>query len=379
MWWKWTSSINGVVEFTPTTLVDGDTDTAAVSVFTGTDLESLEKVVEAEGSQSVTFQAFEDVTYYLRIVPGLTTFGAWFGHTIELDWVQDTTGRPLNDSLSNATLLTGATGSIGGTNANATLETGESGDGVASVWYQWNAPSRPPSGDDLELEVTAAFPTVLEVYSAAPVGSMPGFATTSPASLQLWGTSTDGTLTIPDVTYGLNRRLYVRVAGQEIGDEGTFTLDWAYPDYVEPAAPDNDHYADATALTGTTGSLVGTTFGATVEAGEDDEGPSVWYRFDAPSYGTLTVLVTSTTLGTSDVILVQAWRPPILIGTSVQTTSTVDTLVLTVHTGDDIRIRVSGTEENFTIGWTFTTLFEPVPEEWDPVSGGQQHLSGTFF
>src|SRR3712207_2098533 len=52
---------------------------------------------------------------------------------------------PSNDNLAAATVISGATGTISGTNVEATGETGEGAHGSGgpnrSVWYTWTAPS----------------------------------------------------------------------------------------------------------------------------------------------------------------------------------------------------------------------------------------------
>lgn len=44
---------------------------------------------------------------------------------------------PANDDFANAQLITGDTGTVNGTNVNATTESGEPGPAGASVWYAW--------------------------------------------------------------------------------------------------------------------------------------------------------------------------------------------------------------------------------------------------
>jgi hypothetical protein len=59
-------------------------------------------------------------------------------------------------------------------------------------------------------------------------------------------------------------------------------------------APENDHFADATPLTGVSDSVGGTTVGASTEPGEpahagQSGGSSVWYRWDAPATGSVRI------------------------------------------------------------------------------------------
>lgn len=84
-------------------------------------------------------------------------------------------------------------------------------------------------------------------------------------------------------------------------------LDWlvtgGYASVPGTARVANDDQADAEVLAGATGSVAGTTVGATAEAGEPAHGPngphaSVWYRFVAPTAGTLTLDTEGSTFDT---------------------------------------------------------------------------------
>jgi hypothetical protein len=46
---------------------------------------------------------------------------------------------PANDNFVNAQVITGSSGTVSGTNVNATTEVGEPGFAGASVWYAWNS------------------------------------------------------------------------------------------------------------------------------------------------------------------------------------------------------------------------------------------------
>ena len=62
---------------------------------------------------------------------------------------------------------------------------------------------------------------------------------------------------------------------------------------LPPSAPPNDNFANATYISGASGNIDGTTINATFESGEphpiSSGGASVWYRWVAPSNGTLTI------------------------------------------------------------------------------------------
>src|SRR5258706_4558277 len=82
---------------------------------------------------------------------------------------------PANDNFANAQAISGCSGSVAGTNLNATKESGEpshspdNNQGGASVWYQWQAPVTS------SVTITTAgsnFDTVLAVYTGPSVSSM---------------------------------------------------------------------------------------------------------------------------------------------------------------------------------------------------------------
>ncbi len=80
---------------------------------------------------------------------------------------------PANDSFANATVLTGGSGSIEGTNAYATKESGEpnigGNPGGPSVWFTWTAPS---SGWFSFGTQGSTFDTLLAVYVGTAVNQL---------------------------------------------------------------------------------------------------------------------------------------------------------------------------------------------------------------
>src|SRR5207244_6219758 len=78
-----------------------------------------------------------------------------------------------NDAFVNAQSISGASGSVTGSNANATKESGEpyhAGDaGGRSVWYYWTAPG---SGSVTIDTVGSTFNTLLGVYTGGSVSGL---------------------------------------------------------------------------------------------------------------------------------------------------------------------------------------------------------------
>ncbi len=80
---------------------------------------------------------------------------------------------PVNDNFAGATLITGASASVSGTNVNATKETGEPNHagnaGGKSVWWTWTAPA---SGNVVIDTNGSTFDTLLGVYTGTAVNAL---------------------------------------------------------------------------------------------------------------------------------------------------------------------------------------------------------------
>lgn len=214
---------------------------------------------------------------------------------------------PANDAFSAAQVISGSTGSVAGTNVDATKEAGEpdhAGDtGGASVWFTWTAPATATIGFDTC--TSTDFDTLLAVYSGSEANGLVPIASSDEACGSQSRLRFDA---VAGTTYRVaidGYNLYGQVAA------GSFTLTWGPP----PPPPANDAFAAATTITGSSGSISGTNVGATEEAGEPDHADipgdaSVWYRWTAPSSGrvlldtcsgtdfdTLLAVYTGTTVG----------------------------------------------------------------------------------
>jgi hypothetical protein len=137
------------------------------------------------------------------------------------------TGVPDNDAFANAQALSGPSGSLSGTNANATKEVNEpdhARPGGKSVWYRWTASRTADAsfdtwGSDID--------TLLAVYTGTAVNALTPISANNDA---------DG--------YGVRSKLYFSaVAGTEYriavdgnnGASGNITLNWN----TSPLAPSN--------------------------------------------------------------------------------------------------------------------------------------------
>ena len=140
VWYVWTAPAEGLFSFDTCgsgfdTLLAVYTGTA-VDLLAGTEAESDDDTCGA-GSQ-VFFTAVAATQYRIAIDGFNGATGA-----VVLTWGQ--VAPPANDSFASAVPITGASGSVGGSNAGATKEPGEPNHagnaGGASVWYAWTAPA----------------------------------------------------------------------------------------------------------------------------------------------------------------------------------------------------------------------------------------------
>ncbi len=152
------------------------------------------------------------------------------------------------------------------------------------------------------------------------------------------------------------------------------------------SGPPNDHFAGAIALAGTSGSTVGSNTNATVESGEPahaNRGPnaSIWYRYTAPSNGTLTVGTCGSSFDTVLAVYTgTAVSALTLIASNDDACGAQSRLVSPVVSGTTYRIAVAGynTETgNVTLTWSLAPG-GPVNDHFadaQPLSGA----SGSFY
>src|SRR5262249_7167080 len=139
-----------------------------LAVYTGSNVGALTAVTSNDndpsgGTQSrVSFAAGSRIFYYIAV----DGFGGGDGR-IRLNW-----NPPANDEFSTAQTITGAFGTVLGTNLGATKEIGEpdhsSITGGASVWYRW-VPAA--NGTATFTTKRSNFPTLLAVYTGQNVST----------------------------------------------------------------------------------------------------------------------------------------------------------------------------------------------------------------
>src|SRR5689334_17754496 len=198
---------------------------------------------------------------------------------------------PANDNFADAQVVTGNSGTVTGTNVDATFEAGEPdqqhGDGEVSIWYSWT----PAAGGSAQIDtIGSAIDTVLCVYTGPDLADLVLAASDDDS-----GGSATSKITIDVVgatTY------WIRVNGYDSSEQGDVTLHWAWT--APPPAPANDNFAAAITLSGDTGTVTGYNTSATLETGEPDPptpytgDKSVWWKWTAPTVGILDVSLSGT-------------------------------------------------------------------------------------
>lgn len=176
---------------------------------------------------------------------------------------------PGNDSFVDAVTISGETGSVTGSNFDATAEAGEpalGGDGQ-SVWWVWTAPK------DGALMLYVDDDWVDQFVSVHQGGAVNSLAEAGRGEFR----------TSVAVYSGQSYR--IAVDGTDGGS--SFNLEWSMS--IPPA---NDNFANAGSMSGANGQLIGTTAGASVESGEPDSSHftrSVWWTVTAQQTGVLSV------------------------------------------------------------------------------------------
>ncbi|HUK94254.1 MAG TPA: hypothetical protein VLU96_04280 [Gaiellaceae bacterium] len=259
---------------------------------------------------------------------------------------------PSNDNFAGAIALNGSSGSVSGTTVGATNEPNEPSGGSLGVWYSW----KPSVSGATVFDTCAAanFDTWVDVFTGPSL-----------SSLSLVASGDDGCgvkQSIAPFRANAGTKYWIRVGGYN-GYQGTFTLSWN--------VQTNDDLATAQVLSGRSGSVNGSTLGATDEPGEPaTSGGGLWYSWTALGTGTVTF---DTCSGAQFDTVIDAFA-----GTSIATLSQVarnddacgpaapgdhgrqSSVTFSTTAGTTYSIRVSGspgTSPNagsFTLAWSYT-------------------------
>lgn len=286
VWWSWTAPTSGSYSFS----TSGSSFDTTLGVYTGSSVNSLVAVASNDDEKSsvvtsrLAFTAIAGTAYQIS-VDGYKGASGQIYLAIQSHYVP-------NDSFANRLPLSGANITGTGSNLGASLETGEPKNGGvtggSSVWWSWTAPTTGP------VSITTAgstFDTTLGVY----IGS--SLTTLAPVA-----SNDDETKSIRT-----SRVAFTAMAGQvyQISIDGyrgasgpiSFTID-------ADSSDNNDNFANAALLDGTSISTSGNNFDATFETSEPHNvgstgGRSVWWSWTAPSTGAVTIATAGSNFDTT--------------------------------------------------------------------------------
>ena len=279
VWYAWTAPLNGILSLNT---FGSDFDTT-LAVYTGASVGVLTELIsndDSSGLQSaVTLPVAAGVTYRIAV----DGFGSSEGQVVlDFDFTPDAVSLP-NDNFADRIALSGS-GTVTGSNIGATGEVGEPSHAafsvpLASIWWSWQAP------DNGVVTISTAgsdFDTTLAAYTGSLVGSLNEVASNDDfaglTSRIAFAVSTGTTYAIAVDGFG--------------SSEGQVVLDFAFTS--GGGSLPNDNFADRIALNGS-GTATGSNIGATGEAGEPIHAgvsiplASVWWSWQAPGNGAVTI------------------------------------------------------------------------------------------
>ncbi len=282
VWYRWTAPSSGVAS-----LSSGGTLGSMTDVYTGATYRTLRPVNSFDLTGADRFAVTAGTTYTLRVT-------SQFGGAFVLHWATTTT--PANDNRQRAAVLSTGSGSLVVDTTAATRQPSDptiAGRRIpASVWYRWTAPTTGfYSFGSAGSQSTAAIGAYTDDGALTRLDESAGGCESAFGGLLGSGRSSASMIgfdaragrsyllmlgTVPE-DYGVI--VGAPVAFPQFGDR--MQLNWRLvPD--APTASGNNAFAAAARLTGTHGTVEGTTAGATAEAGEPAHAgtaaqSSVWF------------------------------------------------------------------------------------------------------
>jgi len=282
-WYRWTAPNTGKVIFSQLSPC-GDGVTRLLGAYTGNFLDVLNLV-------AVNFDGYRDFddpvicsfrTLRFNVVAGTSyriQMRSTSGAPFVLGWHY--AEPPPNDNFANALIVAGNSGSVSGTNKDASKEPGEPAHahsvGGASIWYRWTAPvSGQVTFDTIGFRNQGStllryLNSLIAVYTGASVNALTEVVSSASQNRVVFN-ATAGT------TY--------HIAIDSGPYEGGGILPGIVPLHWGPNQVANDDFVNAQSLTSTTlfSPLLGSNANATKETGEPNHlglpgGTSVWYRW----------------------------------------------------------------------------------------------------
>ena len=362
IWYRWTAPATGTAIFSTA----GSTFDTLLGVYTGTSVGALTTLAGNDNDGALTTSRVSlavtaGATYVIAVDGKAGASGA-----VTLGWRLP----PVNDDFAAATAISGAAGTIAGTNTLASFEPGEPQHvltGGKSVWYRWTAPRDGGVAFDT---AGSAIDTLLAVYTGTTVNGLTFKG----------GNNNHGTLTTSRVSFNATAGTVYSIAiDGKAGVSGALKLNWQ-------TAQANDQLAAATAIAGTSGSLTATNVAASRESGEPTHGDvlgsrSLWYRWTAPRNGAVTIDTAGSAI---DTVL------------AAYTGTTIAALVSVAGNNDDGALKTSrmtfvatagtvysiaidgrlGAEGSLKLAWVMAPVNDPFASA-TPISGAQSSIAGT--
>jgi hypothetical protein len=178
---------------------------------------------------------------------------------------------PANDNFANAITFPAAPGTVVGTNAEATRQTGEPSNGERTVWWKWTAPDSGRYRFD-DCESVPTFDSVLGVYTGASVSALTEVARNSFDGGCAGGNGQE--VVVFDAVAGTTYRF-------SVGGQSSSNMHLALR-----RTPLNDNYAAAYAFDPVPGTVVADNTEATRQTGEPSNGDrTLWWTWTAPDSG----------------------------------------------------------------------------------------------
>ncbi len=340
-WWRWTAPASGAYTFDTC----GSDFDSTIGVYTGSSVKQLTPVTENNDGCSAQsqgdFTATARVTYYI----GVGGFSSTDIGDIALHWQPAT--PPVNDTIDQASLISGDFGSATGDNRFATASSGDpAGFNTRTVWWHWTALS---TGS-----------VVFDTCGSSMYTVLGAVADTNRQLLLGDGAKDLGCLSRSMLMFTAESGVsYDIVVGGEGGD---VALHWKMG-----SATDNDVIAAATSITGASGDASGTNMFAT--AAPDD--PlilglhTVWWRWHADTDGPVTMDTCGSQLGGSRVgVYTSAGGALTTVGESTGYSCGDDgSLTFTAVAGTDYYVGVgadNGAMGDILLRWRPFTLQVPV-------------------
>ncbi len=202
--------------------------------------------------------------------------------------------QPPNDNFADATVLSGVSGQITGTNIDATRELGENSHNQKTVWWKWAAPEAGAFYFDTH---GSSFDTILTIYTGSELIHLTQIAYNDDDGSGIASYNNDGRIGNDNSSMTFmaesGTRYYIAVDGYKYSS-GSIVLNWR-----KANPPANDNFANAIELTGVSGQITGSNKEATEEPGEPDQGgysggKSVWYSWTAQETGAFYFNIQST-------------------------------------------------------------------------------------